>query len=96
MKVTVYAELAEDVRKKLDRLAKKAAGYGVSFSYTESNEVPVVVRVMGVDPACPSIMHEVSRHTVAGIEFEIECDGLIKANGWKVCAKIEHGKKATS
>lgn len=31
MKVTVYAELAEDVRKKLNRLAKKAAGYGIPF-----------------------------------------------------------------
>ena len=47
MKVTVYAELAEDVRKKLNRLAKKAAGYGIPFSYTESDEIPAVVRVMG-------------------------------------------------
>lgn len=93
MKVTVYAELAEDVRKKLNRLAKKAAGYGIPFSYTESDEIPAVVRVMGVDPARPSVLYEVSRHTVAGVEFEIECDGLIKANGWKVCAKIEHGEK---
>lgn len=93
MKFTVYAELAADVRKKLDRMAKKAAGYGIPFSYTESEEVPTVVRVMGVDPASPSVMYEVSRCTVAGVEFEIECDGLIKANGWKVCAKIEHGEK---
>lgn len=93
MKITVYAELAADVRKKFDRMAKKAAGYGIPFSYTESEEVPTVVRVMGVDPASPSVMYEVSRCTVAGVEFEIECDGLIKANGWKVCAKIEHGEK---
>lgn len=61
MKVTVYAELAEDIRKKLNRLAKKAAGYGIPFSYTESDEIPAVVRVMGVDPARPSVLYEVSR-----------------------------------
>ncbi len=87
----VYAEAAEEVKKKLDRLAKKAAGYEIPFSYTVSEEHPEVVRVMDAGP--DGTVHEVNRYTVAAVDFVVECDGLIKANGWTVCAKIEHGEK---
>ena len=55
MTFTVYAELAQDVSKKLDRLAKKAAGYGVPFSYTVSEERPQKVAVRDVDPVTQTI-----------------------------------------
>ena len=92
MTFTVYAELAEEVSKKLDRLAKKAAGYGVPFSYTVSEERPQKVAVRDVDPVTQTVQ-TVSTYTVAAVDFEVECDGLIRANGWTVCAKVEHGDK---
>ncbi|WP_304430180.1 hypothetical protein [Faecalibaculum rodentium] len=92
MTFTVYAELAQEVSKKLDRLAKKADAYGIQFSYSTGAEHPQLVRVMGVDPVTQT-QAEVSRHTVAAVNFEVECDGLIRANGWTVRAKVEHGDK---
>ena len=92
MTFTVYAELAQEVSKKLDRLAKKADAYGIQFSYSTGAEHPQLVRVMGVDPVTQT-QAEVSRHTVAAVNFEVECDGLICANGWTVRAKVEHGDK---
>lgn len=91
MTLTVYASSADEVKKRLDRLAKKAAGYKVPFSYEVGEEYPKTVRVLAVGP--DGIAHEVERHTVAAVDFTVECDGLIKANGWTVCAKIEHGEK---
>lgn len=92
MTFTVYAELAQEVSKKLDRLAKKANAYGIQFSYSTSAEHPQLVRVLAVDPVTQT-QAEVSRHTVAAVNFEVECDGLIRANGWTVRAKVEHGDK---
>ena len=37
---TVYADKAEEVSKRLDKLAKKATRYNVPFSYTVSDEHP--------------------------------------------------------
>lgn len=42
---TVYADKAEEVSKRLDKLAKKAARYNVPFSYTISDEHPETVNV---------------------------------------------------
>lgn len=92
MTFTVYAELAQEVSKKLDRLAKKANAYGIQFSYSTSAEHSQLVRVLAVDPVTQT-QAEVSRHTVAAVDFEVECDGLICANGWTVRAKVEHGDK---
>ena len=92
MTFTVYAELAQEVSKKLDRLAKKADAYGIQFSYSTSAEHSQLVRVLAVDPVTQT-QAEVSRHTVAAVNFEVECDGLIRANGWTVRAKVEHGDK---
>lgn len=91
MTLTVYASSMQEVTKRLDRLAKKAAGYKVPFSYEVGEEYPKMVRVLAVGP--DSVAHEVERHTVAAVDLTVECDGLIKANGWEVCAKIEHGEK---
>lgn len=92
MTFSVYAELAQEVSKKLDRLAQKAAGYGIQFAYSASEEHPQVVRILRADHLT-STMIEVGRHTVAAVDFEVECDGLIRANGWTLRAKIEHGDK---
>ena len=92
MTFTVYTELAPEVSKKLDRLAKKAAGYGVPFAYTVGEEHPQKVAVREVDQVSQTI-HTVSTYTVAAVDFKVECDELIRANGWTVRAKVEHGDK---
>jgi len=89
---TVYAELAPEVSKKLDRLAKRAAGYGVPFSYSISEEHPQTVDIREVDTLTKTV-HTVSAYTVPAVDIKIECDGLIRANGWTVRAKVEHGDK---
>ena len=92
MTFTVYASLAEDVKKRLDRIAAKAARYSVPFAYTVSEEHPEVVRVYELDHV-NHVQYETERHTVAAVDFEVECEEFIKANGWTVRAKIEHGSK---
>ena len=92
MTFTVYAELAQEVSKKLDRLAKKADAYGVQFSYSTGEEHPQTVHVREVDPVTQTVQ-TVGIYTVAAVDFEVECDGLIRANGWTVRAKVEHGDK---
>lgn len=37
------------------------------------------------------VQYETGRYTVSAVDIEIECSGLIRANGWTVLAKIEHG-----
>ena len=51
MTFTVYAELAQEVSKKLDRLAKKANAYGIQFSYSTSAEHSQLVRVLEIGRA---------------------------------------------
>lgn len=92
MTFTVYAELAQEVSKKLDRLAKKADAYGIQFSYSTGEEHPQTVHVREVDPVTQTVQ-TVGTYTVAAVDFEVECDGLIRANGWTVRAKVEHGDK---
>lgn len=92
MTFTVYASLAEDVKKRLDRIAAKAARYSVPFSYTVSEEHPQTVHVYELDHV-NHVQHETERHTVAAVDFDVECEEFIKANGWTVRAKVEHGDK---
>lgn len=84
---TVYADRAEEVSKRLDKLAKKAARYNVPFSYTVSDEHPETVNVFD-DFSCKA-----GSYKVAAVDFDIACEELIKANGWTVLAKVEHGDK---
>lgn len=92
MTFTVYAASAEEVKKRLDRIAAKAARYSVPFAYTVGEEHPATVNVYGVDHV-NSVQYVTERHTVAAVDFNIECDELIKANGWTVRARVEHGDK---
>lgn len=92
MTFTVYAGLAEDVKKRLDRIAAKAARYCVPFSYTIGEERPEVVRVYELDHVKHE-QYETERHTVAAVDFDVECEEFIKANGWTIRAKVEHGDK---
>lgn len=89
---TIYASQAEEVTKRLDRIAKKAEKYNVSFSYTVSEEHPQDVTVYGFDHIT-STTYVVATYTVAAVDVEINCDDFIRANGWTVCAKIEHGSE---
>lgn len=49
MKFTCYADLREEVEKKLNKLAKKADKYGSKFSYSVGAEYPAKVNVHAVD-----------------------------------------------
>lgn len=91
MRYTIYASQSEEVQKRLERLAKKAARYSVPFAYSIGDEHPETVRVMDYDPVnhCQFVAN---RYTVAAVDVEIECDGFIKANGWTIRAKVEHGE----
>lgn len=84
---TVYADKAEEVSKRLDKLAKKATRYNVPFSYTVSDEHPETVNVFD------DFSHKAGSYKVAAVDFDIACKELIKANGWTVLAKVEHGDK---
>lgn len=84
---TVYADKAEEVSKRLDKLAKKATRYNVPFSYTVSDEHPETVNVFD------DFSHKAGAYKVAAVDFDIACEELIKANGWTVLAKVEHGDK---
>lgn len=90
MKYAVYASQAEEVSKRLDRIAKKAARYSIPFSYTMSEEYPKKVPVYAYDEAnhCEYVKET---YTVAAVDIEIDCEELIRASGWKVLAHIEHG-----
>lgn len=90
MTITVYASLAEEAKKRLDRIAKKAERYNVPFSYSVSDEHPQKVEVKELDPVehCWCV---VSTYTVSAVDFDIDCEQLIKSSGWTVCAMIEHG-----
>ncbi len=87
---TVYADLAPEVEKRLAKFAKKAERYGIPFSYSKGEEHPQKVTVYDVDPV-ERVQYEVETYMVSAIDFEVECDELIRANGWKVLAMIEHG-----
>lgn len=84
---TVYADKAEEVSKRLNKLAKKAARYNVPFSYTISDEHPETVNVFD------DVSHKAGSYKVAAVDFDIACEELIKSNGWTVLAKVEHGDK---
>ena len=92
MRFTVHVGRMEDVVKRLDRIAKKAGKYGVPFAYRVSDEYPATATVRSVDPEPPHYSRVVGSYTVAAVDFDVECDELIRASGWTVCAKIEHGE----
>ena len=89
---TVYADQAEEVQKRLNRLAKKAAKYSVPFSWEIGEEHPETVRVYKHDEINHT-EYEDSKYTVAAVDINVECDDFIKANGWTLRAKVEHGDK---
>lgn len=86
---TVYASQIEDVKKRLDRLAKKAAHYNIPFSYSVGAEHPENVRVYDVD-SVNRVRYVKDTFTVSAVDVDVECDELIRANGWTVRAKLEH------
>jgi len=90
MERTVYAGMVGDVTKRLDRIAKKAARYGVPFSYSVGEEHPQEVAVYAVDYV-NHVQYVDKTYTVAAVDITIECEGFVKANGWRVLARIEHG-----
>lgn len=70
---TVYADKAEEVSKRLDKLAKKATRYNVPFSYTVSDEHPETVNVFD------DFSHKAGSYKVTAVDFDIACEELIKA-----------------
>ena len=90
MTITVYAHLAEEAKKRLDKVAKKAAKYGVPFSYTVGDEHPQTVAIYAYDYV-DHTQYIADTFVVSAVDFEVNCDQLIKSSGWTVCAMIEHG-----
>lgn len=90
MVYTVYANQVEEVTKRLDRMAKKAARYHIPFSYKVGEEYPKKVPVYDYDEVnhCEYLKNT---YTVAAVDISLECEELIRASGWKVLAHIEHG-----
>lgn len=98
MTYTIYSSQSEEVTKRLDRIARKAERYGVPFSYTIGEAYAKEVAVYEYDPANGALvrvgcMGAYQTYTVEAVDIDINCDGFIKANGWTVLAKIEHGDK---
>ena len=89
---TVYAGQLDEVKKRLEKMRKKAETYGASFSYSVGEEYPATVSVNSIDPVSRTI-YVSEKQTVPAVDIIIECDELIRANGWSVRAKIEHGDK---
>lgn len=95
---TIYSSRVEEVSKRLDRIARKAERYGVPFSYTIGEAYAKEVAVYEYDPANGALvrvgcMGAYQTYTVEAVDIDINCEGFIKANGWTVLAKIEHGDK---
>ena len=90
MTITVYAHLADEAKKRLDKVAKKAARYNIPFSYTMSEEHPQQVDVKEFNNVehCYEV---VESFFVSAVDFDINCEQFIKSEGWTVCAMIEHG-----
>ena len=91
MQHTVYSCFAEDVEKRLNQLAKKAERYGVPFSFSRGVEHPQTIRVYNYDYA-NLVQYVEAEYVVSAVDFDVDCDTLIRANGWKVIAHIEHGE----
>ena len=89
MTFTIYASDLEKVQKRLDKLAVKAAGYSIPFAYHVGAEHPETVRVYDVDHV-NHVQYAVNRYKVAAVDVTVDCEELIKANGWTLRAKVEH------
>ena len=92
MTITVYAHLADEAKKRLDKIAKKADRYSIPFSYTVGEEHPQTVNVYSFDDVNHNYYVSDS-YVVAAVDFEIECGQLIRASGWTTKAMIEHGEE---
>lgn len=88
---TIYASELKEVTKRLDRISKKAAKYNVAFCYSVSETHPEKVSVKSI--SVDGVVVTSHTYTVEAVDIDINCEGLIRANGWTVCAKIEHGDK---
>lgn len=86
---TVYASKIEEVQKRLDRLAKKAANYNIPFSYTICEEHPQTVAIREHDA---HVVWTAITFVVSAVDVTVNCEDLIRANGWTIRAKVEHGE----
>ena len=90
MTITIRSCNMEEVQKKLEKLAKKANRYGVAFEWNIGDEYPKKLNVYAYDDV-NHVQYVSNTFTVAARDVEIVSDGLIRQNGWKVLARIEHG-----
>lgn len=92
MTITVYANAVEEAKKRLDKIAKKAERYNVPFSYTVGEEHPQTVNIYDYDEVnhCQYVRDS---YKVSAVDFDINCEQLVKSSGWTVRAMIEHGEE---
>lgn len=90
---TIHARDAEEVRKLLEKMGKKADKYGVRFGYEFGEPYAKEIAVYSVDlSGGPVERHKVGTYHVEAVDVDVDCDGLIRANGWRVVSRIEHGE----
>jgi len=88
MLIHVYASRVEEVRKRLDKLGKKAQRYGVEFKYEMLPEVKKEVAVYDYD-AVGHCKYLVTTYSVLAVPIQIS-DEPVCSTGWKAVAQIEH------
>ena len=91
MIVTIYAHMAEDVRKRLERLEAKAKRYGVPFSYSFSVPHVISYKEAIIDKSAHCVRRSVEAHYAEVIDVTIS-EEAIRSNGWEVVAKIDHNE----
>ena len=89
MVITIYAHLAEDVRKRLERLEAKAKRYGVPFSYSVGVPHVISYREESLDNAAHCVRRSAEAHYAEVVDMTIS-EEAICSNGWEVVAKIDH------
>lgn len=89
MKFTIYLDRLEQVKKELDKIARKAQKIGVPFSYSVGAEHAQEVVVYKTDDITMR-QYESYRFMAAAVDIEIS-DDIIRRDGWTITARIEHG-----
>lgn len=92
MELTIYADMLDEVTKKLNKLARKAERYNVPFSYTIGEEHPQKVSIHEYDEITNST-HVKDSYMVSAVDVVVDCDGFIRSSDWAVVAKLEHTDK---
>lgn len=88
MKITVFESKIEEVEKRLNAMAKKAAKCGCNVTFEIGEPHPQKIDVYAIDSVTRTQYVEAT-YTVSAVDVEIS-DDMIKRDGWTAVAKLEH------